>query len=126
VATERQPDPQVALPTPLSPKRSTIGLHARTGVRQMLFSSRPPVSSLSAAIPYAASRRTAVPGSGTFLSRADVVPCTVATDLAKGRAWPDTEEVTGSNPVAPTTPALTSGDAAEVIPPHGRRGQEST
>jgi hypothetical protein len=66
-------------------------------------SSRPAVSSLSAAIPYAASRHTAVPGSVTLLSRADVVPCKAATDLAKGRAWPDTEEVTGSNPVAPTT-----------------------
>ena len=32
-----------------------------------------------------------------------MVPCKAATDLAKGRAWPDTEEVTGSNPVAPTT-----------------------
>jgi hypothetical protein len=31
------------------------------------------------------------------------VSCKAATDLAKGRAWPDTEGVTGSNPVAPTT-----------------------
>jgi hypothetical protein len=42
-----------------------------------------------------------------------VVPCKAATDLAKGRAWPDTEGVTGSNPVAPTSKALTSGNAAE-------------
>jgi hypothetical protein len=28
-------------------------------------------------------------------------------DLAKGRAWPDTKEVTGSNPVAPTALGLT-------------------
>jgi len=76
---------------------------ARTDVRQKLPGSRPPVSSLSAAIPYATSRRTAVPGSVTLVSRVDVVPCKAATDLAKGRAWPDTEEVTGSNPVAPTT-----------------------
>ena len=75
---------------------------ARTDVRQKLPGSRPPVSSLSAAIPYATSRRIAVPGSVTLVSRVDVVPCKAATDLAKGRAWPDTEEVTGSNPVAPT------------------------
>jgi hypothetical protein len=49
----------------------------------------------------------------TLLSRADVVPCKAATDLVKGRAWPDTEGVTGSNPVAPTSKALTSGNAAE-------------
>ena len=88
---------------PQKEQRSAIGPPARTDVRQMLCSSRPAVSSLSAAIPYAASRRTAVPGSVTFLSRADVVPCKAATDLAKGCAWPDTEGVTGSNPVAPTT-----------------------
>src|SRR4029453_18606452 len=62
----------------------------------------PPVSSLSAAIPYAASRRNAVPGSVAFLNWADVVSCEGARYLVKGRAWPDTEEVTGSNPVAPT------------------------
>jgi hypothetical protein len=87
---------------PQKEQRSAIDLRARTDVRQMLRGSRPPVSSLSAAIPYAASRRTAVLGSVTLVSRADVVPCKAATDLAKGRAWPDTEEVTGSNPVAPT------------------------
>jgi hypothetical protein len=43
-----------------------------------------------------------------------VVPCKVATDLAKGRAWPDTEEVTGSNPVAPTNTTLTSGNAVAL------------
>src|SRR5919106_3232704 len=59
----------------------------------MLCRSRPTVSSLSAAIPYAASRRTAAPGPVTLLSRADLVPGKAATDLAKGRAWPDTEEV---------------------------------
>ena len=42
-------------------------------------------------------------GSVTLVSRADVVPYKAATDLAKGRAWPDTEGVTGSNLVAPTT-----------------------
>jgi hypothetical protein len=42
-----------------------------------------------------------------------VVPCKAATDLVKGRAWPDREGVTGSNPVAPTSKALTSGNAAE-------------
>ena len=57
---------------------------ARTDVRQKLPGSRPPVSSLSAAIPYATSRRTAVPGSVTLVSRVDVVPCKAATDLAKG------------------------------------------
>jgi hypothetical protein len=87
---------------------------ARTDVRQKLPSSRPPVSSLSAAVPYATSRRTEVPGSVTLVSRADVVPCKAAADLAKGRAWPDTEEVTGSNPVAPTILALTSRDAGQI------------
>jgi hypothetical protein len=62
----------------------------------------PAVSRLSATLPRAASRRTEAPGSVTLVSRADVVACRAATDLAKGRAWPDTEEVTGSNPVAPT------------------------
>jgi hypothetical protein len=38
----------------------------------------------------------------------------------------DTEEVTGSNPVAPTNKALTSGNAAGPFPSHGRRGEEST
>src|SRR4030095_14804039 len=82
-----------ALRSPTGPLGAWVG---RAG-------SRRPVSRLSAAIPYAASRRTAVPGSVPLLSRADVVPCRAATGLAKGRAWPDTEEVTGSNPVAPTT-----------------------
>ena len=31
-------------------------------------------------------------------------------DMAKGRAWPDTEGVTGSNPVAPTTVVAGQGD----------------
>jgi hypothetical protein len=84
---------------------------ARTDVRQMLCSSRPAVSNLSAASPYAASRRPAVPGSVTLVSRANVVPCKAASDLAKGRAWPDTEEVTGSNPVAPTIETVTSINA---------------
>jgi hypothetical protein len=88
---------------PQKEQRSAIGLRARTDVRQMLRSSRPAVSSLSAAIPYAASCRTAAPGAGTLLSRADVGPCEAATDLAKAGAWPDTEGVTGSNPVAPTS-----------------------
>jgi hypothetical protein len=92
---------------PQKEQRSAIGLPARTDVRQMLCSSRPAVSNLSAAIPYAASRRTAVPDSVTLLSRADVVPRRAATGLTKGRAWPDTEEVTGSNPVAPTRMGLT-------------------
>jgi hypothetical protein len=87
---------------------------ARTDVLQMLGSSRPAVSSLSAATPYAASRRTALPGSVTLLSRADVVPRKAATDLVKGRAWPDTEGVTGSNPVAPTHKPLTSGNAGQL------------
>jgi hypothetical protein len=56
-------------------ERSAIGLPARTNVRQMLCSSWPPVSNLSAAIPYAASRHTVVPGSVALLSRADVVRC---------------------------------------------------
>jgi hypothetical protein len=81
----------------------------------MLRSSRPAVSSLSAAIPYVASRRTAPPGSVTLVSRADAVPCKAATDLAKGRAWSDTEEVTGSNPVAPT-PILAGHGVAGVAP----------
>ena len=81
----------------------------------MLRSSWPLVSSLSAAIPFAASRPTAVPGSVALLSRADVVPCKAATDLAKGRAWPDTEEVTGSNPVAPTSKVLASGNAVALL-----------
>ena len=87
--------------------------------------SRPPVSSLSAAIPYAASRRTAVPGSVTLLSRSDVLPCTAARDLVKGRAWPDTEGVTGSIPVAPTTWPLTSENAACLFPPEGPSRKES-
>jgi hypothetical protein len=76
--------------------------------------------------PYAASRRTAVPGSVTLLSRADVVLCKVATDLAKGRAWPDTEGVTGSNPVAPTSNALTSGNASALPPRSAANPYEST
>jgi hypothetical protein len=84
-------------------RRDRPSVFARTDVRQMLCGSRSPVSSLSAAMPYEASRRAAVPGSITVLSRADVVPWRAAADLAKGGAWPDTEEVTGSNPVAPTT-----------------------
>ena len=98
---------------PQKEQRSAIGLRGRTNDRQMLRGLAPAVSSLSAAIPYAASRRTAVPGSVTLLSRADVVPCRAAKDLAKGRAWPDTEEVTGSNPVAPTHKTLTSGNAGQ-------------
>ena len=43
-----------------------------------------------------------------------MVACKAATDLAKGRAWPDTEGVTGSNPVAPTHKALTSGNAGQI------------
>jgi hypothetical protein len=66
-----------------------------------------------------------VPGSVTLLSRADVVPCKVATDLAKGRAWPDTEEVTGSNPVAPTNKALTSGNAGQIAVRQTLVGEES-
>jgi hypothetical protein len=73
-----------------------------------------------------ASRRTAVPGSVTLVSRVDVVLCKAATDLAKGRAWPDTEEVTGSNPVAPTNLLLTSGNAAEPCASLRLRGDEST
>jgi hypothetical protein len=38
----------------------------------------------------------------------------------------DTEEVTGSNPVAPTIKALTSGNGAGPFPSCGRRGEEST
>jgi hypothetical protein len=38
----------------------------------------------------------------------------------------DTEEVTGSNPVAPTNMTLTSGNAAGPFPSRGRRGEEST
>ena len=79
------------------------------GVARCYAGSWQAVSSLSAAIPCAASRRTAVPGSVTLLSRADVVPYEAATDLAKGCAWPDTEGVTGSNPVAPTTRKRRSG-----------------
>ena len=79
------------------------------GVARCYAGSWQAVSSLSAAIPCAASRRTAAPGSVTLLSRADVVPYEAATDLAKGCAWPDTEGVTGSNPVAPTTPKRRSG-----------------
>jgi hypothetical protein len=37
----------------------------------------------------------------------------------------DTEEVTGSNPVAPTSKALTSGNADEAGPSTAPRGQES-
>jgi hypothetical protein len=40
-----------------------------------------------------------------------VVPCKAATDLAKGGAWPDTEEDGGSTPPAPTTPGLTGAFA---------------
>src|SRR5262245_58951652 len=90
----------------------------------MLCSSRPSVSSLSAAIPYAASRRSAVPGSVTLLSRADVVPCKAATDLAKGRAWPDTEEGGGLTPPAPTITSLTSANAlfpGSLTGPQGHR-----
>ena len=42
------------------------------------------------------------------------------------QGFADTEEVTGSNPVAPTHKALTSGNAVDLLPPHGRRGQENT
>src|SRR4030095_506393 len=98
---------------------------ARTSVRQMLCSSRPAVSSLSAAIPYATSRHTAAPASVPLLSRADVVPCKAATDLAKGRAWPDTEEDGGSTPPAPTTWAMsrafrTAGPTMDGIGGQGR------
>jgi hypothetical protein len=83
----------------------------------MLYSSPPPVSRLSAAIPFATSRRTVVPGSITRLSRADVVLCRAARDLGKGGAWPDTEEVTGSNPVAPTTVLLSRAFTRPSRPP---------
>jgi hypothetical protein len=53
---------------------------------------------------------------GGLLSRADVVPWKAAMDLAKGRAWPDTEEVTGSNPAAPTIPSLSRGFAGYFVP----------
>ena len=43
-----------------------------------------------------------------------------------GERFPDTEEVTGSNPVAPTNKALTSGNAAGPFPSPGGRGEEST
>jgi hypothetical protein len=44
-----------------------------------------------------------------------------------GSLWfADTEEVTGSNPVAPTTKALTSGNAVDPCASYGRRGEVST
>src|SRR4029434_5038897 len=76
--------------------------------------------------PCASSCRTAVPDSVTLLSRTHVVPCKAAADLVKGRAWPDTEGVTGSNPVAPTNRPLTSGNSAGPFSSDWRRGQEST
>jgi hypothetical protein len=97
-------DPAAPAATPESSPQDVLA--PANSLTHDICSSRPPVSSLSAAIPYAASRHTAVPASVTLLSRGDVVPCKAATDLAMGRAWPDTEEVTGSNPVAPTTPLL--------------------
>jgi hypothetical protein len=87
---------------------------------QMLRGSAAAVSSLSAAIPYAASRRPVVPGSVTVLSRADLVPRKAATDLAKGRAWPDTEEDGGSTPPAPTISAL-SRDFVGLVCPTGEQ-----
>jgi hypothetical protein len=45
-----------------------------------------------------------------------VVPCEAATDLAKGRAWPDTEGAGGSTPPAPTTPAVSRAFADRPIP----------
>jgi hypothetical protein len=36
-----------------------------------------------------------------------------------------TEEVTGSNPVAPTSNALTSRNAGRLVPPFGRRGKRT-
>ena len=103
---------------PKPQRRPPCRLHRLVDDRQQLadISSRPAVSSLSAATPYAASRRTAAPGFVSFLSRADVVPCKAGRDFAKGRAWPDTEEVTGSNPVAPTNKTLTSGNARGSVP----------
>jgi hypothetical protein len=115
----RQPPPQLVGRWSRRRSSDQPSVSARTDVRQKLPGSRPPVSSLSAAIPYATSRRTAVPGSVTLVSRVDVVPCKAATDLAKGRAWPDTEEVTGSNPVAPTNLLLTSGTLQSHVRPCG-------
>jgi hypothetical protein len=54
-----------------------------------------------------------------------MVPCKAARDLAKGRAWPDTEGVTGSNPVAPTNNALTSGNAGQLAVAMNPLGEES-
>jgi len=54
-----------------------------------------------------------------------VVACKAGMDLVKGRAWPDTEEVTGSNPVAPTTPLLSRASADRfVLPMDGDRDRE--
>jgi hypothetical protein len=46
-------------------------------------------------------------------------PERTAPSTAVPRIFADTEEVTGSNPVAPTIPALTSGNAAGLFPSHG-------
>jgi len=56
---------------------------------------------------------------------------TVGADLGKRRVaqrfpvFSDTEEVTGSNPVAPTNKTLTSGNAAGPFPSHGRRAKRA-
>jgi hypothetical protein len=97
-------DPAAPAATPESSPQDVLA--PANSLTHDICSSRPAVSSLSAAIPCAASRRTVVPGSVILVSRGDVVPCKASRDLVKGRAWPDTEEVTGSNPVAPTISAL--------------------
>jgi hypothetical protein len=111
---------------PQKEQRSAIGLRARSDARQMLCRSRPAVSRLSAGIPCAASRRTVAPGFCNRREQADVAPCEAARGLAEGRAWPDTEGVKGSNPVAPTIPALTSRNASVSSLGSTARPHEST